>query len=211
MTSHPSRSYTRKKSSARPTPCVPSTAIVQTLCVATITSRPRAHARFLPSLCRRRRRSVLPRRLRMRINIFLLSCDFFDFPPFPVPVLALYFVLATWVHPSHPASPRPSSVSGTNLVSTHRLLSSLPLSAAVSQFWCHGRWYGLTCGFNWQSTADAIGYAVMITARPGPNSPQEGQVDVFAEHPLIRRVTTDGLVRCALEQKHRDGHNFTQN
>ena len=32
----------------------------------------------------------------------------------------------------------------------------------------------LTCGFNWQCTADAIGYAVMITARldslPSPQS-----------------------------------------
>ena len=79
-------------------------------------------------------------------------CDFFNFPSFPIPVLALYFVLATWVQPSHPASPRPSSVSGANLVLTHRLLSFLPLSAAVRyctalyctvrQFWCHGRWYG---------------------------------------------------------------------
>ena len=37
----------------------------------------------------------------------------------------------------------------------------------------------LTCGFNWQCTADAIGYAVMITARrdslPSPQSlPQFG-------------------------------------
>ena len=67
--------------------------------------------------------------------------DFFNFPSFPIPVLAFYSVLATWVQPSHPASPRPSSVSGANLVLTHRLLSFLPLSAAVRQFWCHGRWY----------------------------------------------------------------------
>ena len=54
-----------------------------------------------------------------------------DFPSFPIAVLALYFVLATWVQPSHPASPRPSSVSGANLVLTHRLLYFLPLSAAM--------------------------------------------------------------------------------
>ena len=48
-----------------------------------------------------------------------------------LPVRALYFRLATWVQPSHPASPRPSSVPGANLVLAHRLLSSLPLSAAV--------------------------------------------------------------------------------
>ena len=35
MTSHPSQSYTLKTSSTRPAPCVPSTAIVRTLCVAT--------------------------------------------------------------------------------------------------------------------------------------------------------------------------------
>ena len=61
--------------------------------------------------------------------------------PFPVPVFALYLGVATWVQPSHPASPRPSSVFGANLVLTRRLLSSLPLSAAVRQFWCNGRWY----------------------------------------------------------------------
>ena len=80
------------------------------------------------------------------------SLRLFQSPSFPILVLALYFVLATWVQPSHPASPRPSSVSGANLVLTHRLLSFLPLSAAVlyctvllyytvRQFLCHGRWY----------------------------------------------------------------------
>ena len=68
-------------------------------------------------------------------------CGLFDFPPFPVPVLALYFALTRWAQPFHPASPRPSSVSRMNLVLTHRLLSFLPFSAAVRQFWCHGRWY----------------------------------------------------------------------
>ena len=51
-------------------------------------------------------------------RFFLLSCVFFNFPSFPIPVLALYFVLATWVQLSHPASPRPSSVSRANLVLT---------------------------------------------------------------------------------------------
>ena len=132
--SHPSRSYTLKTSSARPTPCVPSTAIVRTLCVATAISRPRARARFLLLLSCRRRLSALPRRRRLRAKIFERCFSFlrlFQFPSFPIPVLALYFALATWVQPSHPASPRPSSVSGANLVLTHRLLSFLPLSAAV--------------------------------------------------------------------------------
>ena len=41
----------------------------------------------------------------------------------------------------HPASPRPSSVPRANPVLTHRLLSSLSLSAAVRQFCCNDRWY----------------------------------------------------------------------
>ena len=73
--------------------------------------------------------------------IFFPLCDFFDFPPLSVPVLALYFSLTKWAQPFHPASPRPSSVSRMNLVLTHRFLSFLPFSAAVRQFWCHGRWY----------------------------------------------------------------------
>ena len=114
-----------------------------------------------------RRRIPTTRRLGQWVN----------FLPFPIPVLALYFVLATWVQPSHPTSPRPSSVSGANLVLTHRLLSLLPLSAAVlycTVLYCTVKYASfdvmavgtnsLTCGFNWQCTADAIGYAVMSTA-----------------------------------------------
>ena len=33
----------------------------------------------------------------------------------------------------------------------------------------------------------------------GPNSPQEEQVDVFAEHPVVRRVAADGLAWWAVE------------
>ena len=56
------------------------------------------------------------------------------------PVRALYFGLATWAQPSHPASLHPS-VRGANLVLTYGLLSSIPLSAVVRQFWGHDRWY----------------------------------------------------------------------
>ena len=141
MTSHLSRSYTLKTCSARQTPCVPSTAIVRTLCVATVTSRRRSRARFFlfalslkVSVC-----SASPPPFTRQP--FPPLCDFFNFPSFPITVLALYFLFATWVQPSHPASLRPSSVSGANLMLTHRLLSFLPLSAAVRQFGCHGRWY----------------------------------------------------------------------
>ena len=164
MTSHPSRSYTLETSTARPTLCVPSNAIVRTLCVATVVSCPRARARFLVSLCRRWRCSASPRRLRLRVNDFLLSVTFLA-SPFPCPVLALYFGLAAWVQPSHDALPRPSSVSGANLVLTRRLLSPplFPLRyASFGAMTIHAN--GLTCGFNWQCTADVIGYAVMITA-----------------------------------------------
>ena len=61
---------------------------------------------------------------------------------------------------------RPSSVSGANLVFTHRPFSCLPLSAAVPSFDAITvGTNGLTCGFNWQCIADVISYAVMITVR----------------------------------------------
>ena len=87
---HPSRSYTLKSSSARPAPCVPSTAIVRTLCVATVISRPRARARFLLLLYCRRRLSALPRRRHLRAKIFQNVspfCDFFNLLPSLSPFL----------------------------------------------------------------------------------------------------------------------------
>ena len=74
MTSHPSRSYALKPSRVRPTPGVPSTAIVRTftLCVATLISRRPTCARFLASLCRTRHSSSLPRRLRRRAKNSLI-------------------------------------------------------------------------------------------------------------------------------------------
>ena len=130
------------------------------------------------------------------------SLRLFQFPSFPIPVLALYFVLATWVQPSHPASPRPSSVSGANLVLTHRLLpfSRFPRRYCTVLYCCTVLYASfdvmavgtnsLTCGFNWQCTADAIGYAVMITARrdslPSPQSlPQFGSTPAGRQHILL--------------------------
>ena len=106
MTSYLSQSYILKTSSARPTRCVPSTAIVRTLCVVTAISRPRARARFLDLLCRRRRRSALPRHFRLRANNFLLSVTF-SIIPFPYPRTCVVF----WSRdvgsavPPHPAPP----------------------------------------------------------------------------------------------------------
>ena len=105
MTSHPSRSYTLKTSSARPTPCVPSTAIVQTLCVASAISRPPARARFLLLLCRRRRLSALPRRLRLRAKSFLLFATFSFFSPSLSPFLPC--ILLSRRGFSHPTLRRP--------------------------------------------------------------------------------------------------------
>ena len=103
MTSHPSQLYTLKTSSARPTPCFPSTAIIRTLCVATIISRPRARARFLLSRCRRRRRSPLPRRFRLRAKAFLTSSlIFLSLSP------SLPFVLVSRRGFSRPTPLRPS-------------------------------------------------------------------------------------------------------
>ena len=118
MTPHPSRTHTLKTSSARPTPgSIPLFVLSQEapLCSASP-----------PSFAR---------------QDFPPVCDFSFHITLPVTVLAFYFGRATWVQSSHPASPRPSFVSGANLMLTHRLLSSLPLYAAVRQFWCHGRWY----------------------------------------------------------------------
>ena len=86
MTSHSSRPYTPKISSARPTPCVPPTAIVRTLCLATVISRLRARTQFLVSLCRTGRRPALPSRRRLRAKKFILymtySTTLFSLPPF---------------------------------------------------------------------------------------------------------------------------------
>ena len=175
MASHLSRLYTLKTPSARPTPCVPSTAIVRTLCVATVISRPRARARFFLLLCRRRRLSALPRRLRLRANIFLFSVTFSIFPLFLSPFLP--YILFSRRGFSRLTPRRP-----VHLPSPGRIWCLLAGSSPSSRF---PRRYasfgvmavgtnGLTCEFNWQCIADAIGYAIMITARldslPSPHS-----------------------------------------
>ena len=190
MTSHPSRSYTLKTSSARPTSCVPSTAIVRTLCVATAISRPPARARFLLLLCRRRRLSAPPRRLCLRGKIFLLSATFSCFRPSLSPFLP-------WILFSRRGFSRPTPRRPVHLPSPGRIRRLLTGSSPSSRFprrcctvlycavlYCTVLYASfdvmavgtnsLTCGFNWQCTADTIGYAVMITARldslPSPQS-----------------------------------------
>ena len=127
MTSHPSRSYTLKTSSARPTPCVPSTAIVRTLCVATMISRPRARARFLVLLCHRRRRSALPRRLRLRANNFLLSVTFYIFLLSLSPFLPCSLV-------SRRGFSRPTPRRSSHLPSPERIWCLLTGSSPPSRF-----------------------------------------------------------------------------
>ena len=149
MTSHPSRSYKLKTSSARPTPCFPSTAIVRTLCVATVISNPHARARSLLSRYRRRRRSALPRRLRLRANTFLL---FVTFSLISLPLSPLLpFVLVSPRRFSRPTPRRPS-----HLPSPGRILCLLTGPSPPSRL--PGRYasFGaitvgtndLTCGFN---------------------------------------------------------------
>ena len=66
-----------------------------------------ARARFLVSLCRTRRRSALPRRLRSRAKNVLLFVTFSSMiPPFPVPVLPLNLVSRRGF--SRPTPPRPA-------------------------------------------------------------------------------------------------------
>ena len=169
-TLHPSRSYTLKTSSARPTPGVPSTAIVRTLCVATVISRPRARARLLVLFCRRRPRSALPLRLRLRANNFLPFVTFSFFPLSLSPLLP--YILASRRGFNRSTPPRPA-----HLPSPERIWCLLTGSSPPSRFsrryvsfgamtvGTNGRTCGFNCGFKWQCTADAIGYAVMITAR----------------------------------------------
>ena len=176
MTSHLSRSYTLKTSSARPIPCVPSTAIVRTLCVATVISRPRARARLLALLCRRRRRSALPRRLSFCANNFLLFRTFSILPLSLSPLLPCILV-------SRRGFSRPTPRRPAHLPSPERIWCLLTGSSPPSRFPRRYASFGAmvvgtngptTCGFNSQCTADAIGYVVMITARldslPSPHS-----------------------------------------
>ena len=178
--SHPSRSYTLKTSSARPTPCVPSTAIVRTLCVATAISRPRARARFFLLLCRRRRLSALPRRLRLRAKIFLLSATFSFFSCLvfcsrdvgsAVPSRVAPSIFRLWgesgAYSQAPLLP-PAFRGGavlyctvlycTVLYCTVLYCTVLHCTALYASFdimaVCTN---SLTCGFNWQCIADAIG------------------------------------------------------
>ena len=135
MTSHPSQSYTLKTCSTHPSLCLPSTAIVRTLCGATVISRPRPRARFFLSRCRRTCRSALPRRFRLRARNFRL------FSISSLISLSLLF-WSRGVGSAVPPRVAPPIFRLTgNLVLTHRLLSSFPLSAAVRQVWCHDRWY----------------------------------------------------------------------
>ena len=120
--------------------------------------------------------SALPRRLRLRANHFLLSVTF---PIIPLP-LSLYLpcILDSRRGFSRPTPRRPA-----HRPSPGRIWCLLTGSSPPSRFPRRYASYsamavgtnGLTCGFNWQGTADAIGQAVMITARlnslPSPHSP----------------------------------------
>ena len=146
--------------------------------MATAISRPRARARFLLLLSRRRRLSALPRRLRLRAKMFLLSAAFLFYPPALSPFLPC--ILFSRRGFSRPTPRRP-----VHLPSPGRIWCFLTGSSPSSRFprrcctvlYCTVLYASfdvmavgtnsLTCGFNWQCTADAIGYAVMITARLG--------------------------------------------
>ena len=153
-------------SSDRSTPCVLSTAIVRTLYVATVISSPRAGAQLLLPFCRMKRRSSLPRRLRLRANVFLLSVAF-SFFSFPCPRFCL--VLCSRDVGSA-VSPRVASSSPGRiwcLLAGSSPPSRFPRRYAIFDVMTVGT-NDLTCGFNWQCTVDDIGYAVMITARLDP-------------------------------------------
>ena len=121
-------------------------------------------------LRRTRRRSALPRRLRIRAKNFLLNFLLQHYSFF-CPRSSFGFGLATWVQPFHPASPRPSSVPGANLVLTHGLLFFLPLSAIYTKY-----------------TRDTIDNSF----------PRRYSTPVLAPWPLVRTVWLAGSTGSAL-------------
>ena len=159
--SHPGGSYTLRTSIARPTPYALSTAIVRTLCLATVISRPSARNRILFALCRTGRRSALPRRLcvcAQRVSSFY---DFSNYPPFPFPYLPLDWSRGVGSAVSPRVAPpifHPRSKSGDQ--SRAPLLPSL---SVLARHECVGDMaFGtnsLACGFNWKCTANTIGCA----------------------------------------------------
>ena len=138
----------------------PISAIVLTMYVATVSSRLRARARFLVSLCLRRRCSALPRRLHLRANNCLLSVNLFLICLSLSPFLPCILV-------SRRGFSRPTPHSPAHLPSPERIWCSFADPSPPSRF---PRRYasfgamavgtnGLAYGFNWQCTADAISYA----------------------------------------------------
>ena len=145
---------------------VPFTTIVWTLCVATMIFRTRARAQLLVLLCRRRRRSALPRRLRLRANNFLLFVTFSIFPLSLSPFLPCILVsLVGSAVPPHVAPPIFRLRSESGAYSQASLLPpALRGGTPVLVSWPLVQMARLVDS-NWQCTADAIGCAVMITAR----------------------------------------------
>ena len=96
-------------------PCIPSTAMVRALCVATVISRPRARTRLLVLLCNRKHRSAC---LAASVCAPILSSFFVIFSTFPLPCprpcLVFWFRDVGSAVPPHVAPPifRLRSVSG---------------------------------------------------------------------------------------------------
>ena len=124
-------------------------------------SRSCACARFLVFLCRIRRRSALPCRLYLRANIFLLYVTFSIFPLSLPPFLPC--ILFSRRGFNRPAPRRPVHLPSPGQISC-LLTGFSPPSRFPRRYASFGVVVvgskGLTCGFNWQCTADAIGYAV---------------------------------------------------
>ena len=98
--------------------------------------------------------------------IYYYFCDFFYHRPFLSPLLPCILVSRRGFH--HPTPRRPA-----HLLLPERIWCLLTGSSPPCRF---PRRYasfgamtlgtnGLTCGFNWQCTAEAIVYAVMVAAR----------------------------------------------
>ena len=146
--------------------------------------------------------SALPRRLRLRANNFLLSVTFSIIPLSLSPYLPCILVSRHGF--SRPTLRRPAHLPSPGRIwclLTGSSPSRFPRRYASFDAMTVGT-NGLTCGFNWQCTADAMGYAVTVTARldslPSPHSLSRFGSTLAGRHPGRSCSRKYGMPFCVL-------------